>query len=193
VSQMSLNLSQSFSAALSKLDFHTVVERISELTVSESGRLHTLRLVPQTIRKTIELELRKVSEAKELLIADGSIPLEGFKNIVNTLKKTTVENQVLTVAELIEIAHIIRISRALKTYLAKRVAIYPSICIYHEQLFSDKIVEHHINEALNENGFMKDTASRELREIRRSIISASDALRRQLESGISPRRYYHHA
>jgi len=78
--------------------------------------------VPQIIRNAIELELRKVSEAKELLIAEGTIPLEGFKNIVAALKKTIVENQVLTVAELLEIALTIRVSRALKTFLAKRAA-----------------------------------------------------------------------
>jgi DNA mismatch repair protein MutS2 len=182
VSQKSLNLPPSFTAALSKLEYHIVVERISELAVSESGRLHALQLLPHTTRNTIELELRRVSEAKEMLIAEGTIPLEGFKNIVAALKKTSVENQVLTVAELLEIALTIRVSRTLKTFLAKRAALYPSIGIYHEKLFSDKIVEHHINEALNEHGFVKDTASRELREIRRSIILATDALRRRLES-----------
>jgi DNA mismatch repair protein MutS2 len=180
--QSSSNLPQSFSAALIKLEYNTVVERISQLAVSESGRLHTLQLIPQTIRSIIELELKKVSEAKELLIADGTIPLEGSKNIIAALKKTTVENQVLTVTELLEIASTIRVSRTLKTFLAKRSALYPSIGIYHEQLFADKIVEHHINEALNEHGFVKDTASRELREIRHSIITATDALRQQLES-----------
>jgi len=137
--------------------------------------------LPKTIRNTIELELRKVSEAKELLIAEGTIPLEGFKNIVAALKKTTVENQVLTVAELLEIALTIRVSRALKTFLAKRAAIYPSIGIYHDKLFSDKIVEHHINEA-RMNTVCKRYSKPELREIRRSIISATDALRRRLES-----------
>lgn len=79
---------------LKKLEFDRVVEHISELTVSESGRELALRLKPTTDRTTIELELRKVTEAKELCIAEGSIPLDGFKNILTALKKTTVENQV---------------------------------------------------------------------------------------------------
>ncbi len=182
VSQESLNLPPSFNAALSKLDYHTVVERISELTVSESGRLNALRLVPQTDRNTIEMELQKTSEAKELLISEGNIPLEHFKSIIAALKKTTVDNQVLTPVELLDIALTIRISRALKTFLSKRALLYPSIAKYDERLFSDKIVEHHINETLNEHGVVKDTASRELREIRRSIISATETLRRKLES-----------
>lgn len=181
VSKKSSTLPQSFNAALSKLEYHTVVERISELTVSESGRLHALQLVPKTIRHIIELELQKTSEAKELLIAEGTSHLESFKNILPALKKTTVDNQLLTTVELLEIASAIRTSRSLKAFLSKRTLLYPSICKYHVQLFSDKIVEHHINETLNEHGIVKDTASRELREIRQSIISATDALRRRLE------------
>ncbi|MBN1398379.1 MAG: endonuclease MutS2, partial [Bacteroidetes bacterium] len=182
MSNQSLSLPASFNAALIKLEFHTIIERISELTVSEPGRLSALQIVPKTYRDIIELELKKTTEAKELLIAEGTIPLESFKNILPALKKTTVDNQVLAAVELLEIASAIRISRLLKTFLAKRAAQYPAVAKYHEQLFYDKIIEHHINETLNENGTVKDTASRELREIRNSIISAADTLRRKLKS-----------
>jgi DNA mismatch repair protein MutS2 len=123
-----------------------------------------------------------VTEAKELLIAENEIPLDGLKNIVAALKKTTVENQVLTVVELLEIASTIRVSNSLKIFLAKRISLYPTLGAYHQRLFSDKIVEHHIQEALDERGFVKDTASRDLREIRRSMALASEALRKKLES-----------
>jgi DNA mismatch repair protein MutS2 len=182
VSQKSLHLPQNFNTAIIKLGFSSVLERICEFTVSESGRLLTLQLSPQTQRDAIERELQKVSEAKEILIAEGSIPFEGFKEIFAALTKTAIENQVLTGTELLEIGSTIRASRTLKAFLMKRASLYPCIALYHEQLYSDKIVEHHINEALNEHGFVKDTASRELRDIRRSIISATDALRRRLES-----------
>ena len=58
-----------------------VLERISLLAFSESGRQKALRLLPQVDRTIIERELRKVSEAKELLIAESVIPFDGFKNI----------------------------------------------------------------------------------------------------------------
>jgi DNA mismatch repair protein MutS2 len=182
VSQPFSNLTSDFVDALRKLEYDKVVERISKLAFSESGRQNALRLSPQIDHNIIELELRKVSEAKELLIAETAIPFDGFKNIGAALKKTAVENQVLTIVELLEIASVIRISRSLKIFLAKRVSQYLTIGMYHQHLFTDKIVEHHINEALDERGFVKDTASRELREIRRSMVLASEALRRKLES-----------
>ncbi len=182
VSQLSSNLSYNFADALRKLEYDKVVDRISKLAFSESGRQAVLRLTPQINRTIIELELRKVSEAKEMLLAEDAVPLNGFKNILAALKKSAVENQVLAIVELLEIAVTIRVSRTLKAFLLKCVSQYPSISIYHQQLFADKIVEHHINEALDESGFVKDTASRELREIRHSMVLANDALRKRLES-----------
>jgi DNA mismatch repair protein MutS2 len=182
VSQPSENLTSNFADALHKLEYDKVVERIGKLAVSESGKQRALRLYPQINRNDIEGELQKVSEVKDLLNTEPSIPFEGFKNILAALKKTTVENQVLTIVELLEIASTIRISRSLKIFLAKRASQYPLLGMYHQHLFADKVTEHHITDALDERGFVKDTASRELREIRRSMIEASEALRRKLES-----------
>jgi DNA mismatch repair protein MutS2 len=165
-----------------KLEFDRVVDHIAGLAVSESGHQRALHLRPSSDRAIIESELHKVSEAKEMFIADGAIPLDEFKNILPALKKTAVENQALTVTELLEIASTIRISRSMKSYLAKRATQFPLVGEFHRQLFGDKLVEYHINEALDERGFVKDTASKELREIRRSIVSASDELRKRLES-----------
>jgi DNA mismatch repair protein MutS2 len=182
VSQLSSHLTYDFVDALRKLEYDKVVERISKLAFSESGRQHALRLSPHIDHAFIEIELRKVSEAKELLIAERSLPFDGLKNIVAALKKTAVENQVLSIVELVEIASTIRVSRSLKIFLAKRMTQYPILGSYHEHLFADKIVEHHINEALDERGFVKDIASRELREVRRSMVFANEALRKKLES-----------
>ena len=176
------NLPSSFIDALRKLEYNKVVEQISKLACSESGRQGALRLTPHVDRTMIELELQKVSEAKELLLSADEIPLNGFKNITAALKKTAVENQVLTIVELLEIAGTIRVSRLLKGFLAKRITQYPSLGMYYQCLFADKIVEHHIDESLDEGGFVKDTASREIREVRRSMVLANDALRRRLES-----------
>lgn len=182
MSQQSSNLPASFNHSLRKLEYHNIIERISNLTVSDSGRQRALKLLPLINSASIELELSKVTEAKELLIAEGTIPIDGFKNILPALKKTTVENQVLTSIELLEIALTIRVSRNLKSFLSKRSQQYPNISHYQEQLFPDKIIEHHITEAIDDHGLVKDTASKDLRDIRRAIISAGESLRRRLES-----------
>ena len=127
--QSSLNPPNNLVDALRRLEYDKVIERISKLAFSESGRQNALLLTPEIDKKIIELELRKVSEAKELLISENTIPFSGFKNIVSALKKTLVENQVLAVIELLEIAAAIRVSRSIKAFLARRVSQYPTIGI----------------------------------------------------------------
>lgn len=165
-----------------KLEFDKVIERISELTVSESGHHQAHCLIPKTNRIIIESELTKVTEAKAMLIAEGSIPLDAFTNILPALKKTAVENQALSIKELLEITTVIHVSHSMKGFLSKRIIQYPDFGTFHNQLFADKVIEYHISEALDKNGFVKDTASKEWREIRKSIVLAGEALRQRLES-----------
>ncbi len=176
------NLPSNFISTLRKLDYNIVLEWIARLCTSESGKQQALKLIPKTDRFDIELELKKVSEVKELLISENNIPLESFKNIIPALKKTTVKNQVLTAVELLDIASLIRISRAIKSFLYKQANQFPAIAQLHHTLFSDKIIEHHIVSAIDDRGVVKDSASRELREIRHAIVAASDSLRKKLES-----------
>jgi len=167
-------------SALRKLEFDRVAERLAVLTNSEPGRARARKALPASHRRTIEQELRRVSEIKELLIAEGDIPVDSFRDILPALKRTTVENQVLSAVELLEVASLLRTARTVKAFLSKRVEVIPSLGEITARIAGDKIVEYNITEALDEHGGVKDSASRELREIRRSMISAGEALRRRL-------------
>ena len=168
--------------ALRKLEFDKVVERVAALTVSDPGRGLAKRICPLPDRSSIERELRAVSEAKELLIAEGSIPIEPFRDVLPALKKTTVENQSLSTVELLEIAALLRTARAVHQFLSKRASQVPILGTFVPRVTGDKVVEYNITEALDDHGGVKDGASRELREIRRSMAGAGEALRRRLES-----------
>jgi DNA mismatch repair protein MutS2 len=168
--------------ALRKLEFDLVIERVAALTVTEPGHIRARRIIPFVDRDEIILELRRVTEFKELLIGEGSIPLEPIRDVLPALKKTTVENQTLSAAELLEIGSLLRVARSLKAFFAKRTLIVPTISSLITRLSGEKVVEYNISQALDEHGGVKDSASRELREIRHGMISAGEALRRRLAS-----------
>jgi DNA mismatch repair protein MutS2 len=170
-----------FHSSLKKLEFDKVIERVSKLAVTDLGRARVLNIIPSTDPSTIRKELQRVSEMKELLIAEGGIPIDGTKDIGASLRKVAVENQVLTVPELLEIGSTLRTSHTMHSFLAKRKAQYPSLSDFLETLFIDKVVEFNIGQALDEQGFVKDSASKELKRIRREMSAASEALRRRLE------------
>jgi DNA mismatch repair protein MutS2 len=169
-------------SSLKKLEFDRVVDRIGKLTVTELGRDRALKIAPGTDRKNIESELCRVSEMKELVIGEGGVPLEGTKNIIVALRKIAIENQVLSIQELLDIGSTLRASHAVHSFLAKRQAQYPSLVGFVDNLLVDKVVEFNIVQALDDQGFVKDSASKELKQIRQDLIVAGDALRKRLES-----------
>lgn len=173
---------QRFTIAVQKLEFDKIIDRVARFASSEPGRDHAHRLSPSTDPSLIRTELQSVSEAKELLIAEGSFPLDGIKNIASALRKTLIDNQILSAHELLDVASTLKASRVLHAFFKKRKSAYPQLSSFLPLLFFDKIVEHRITEAIDESGRMRDTASRELKTIRREIIDAGELLRKQLQA-----------
>ncbi|HTP13540.1 MAG TPA: endonuclease MutS2, partial [Bacteroidota bacterium] len=175
-------LSPHFLSSLRKLEFDKVLERLAALALTDLGRARALKILPSPDPPAIRQELRRVSEMKELAIAEGGLPLDGAKNIIGALRKTRVENQNLTIQELLEVGSTLRSSHAVHGFLTKRKQQYPELSVFVNTLFVDKVLEFNIAGALDEQGFVKDTASKELRQIRKDLAAAGDALRKKLES-----------
>ncbi|HEY4612701.1 MAG TPA: endonuclease MutS2 [Bacteroidota bacterium] len=173
---------RNFALALQKLEFDKVIDRVVRLTASEPGRARARQLFPSTDPSIVRAELHLVSEAKELLVAEGSVPLDGIKNIAPALKKTLVENLILSVQELLDIFSTLRSARTLHGFLSKRKAAYPSLATHLQQLFYDKVLEFNIEHAIDESGNVRDTASKALKNIRQDIIEHEETLRKQLSS-----------
>jgi DNA mismatch repair protein MutS2 len=171
-----------FSNAIRKLEFDKVLDRLQQLVASGPARELAAHLTPMTDPQLIELELQRVSEAKELLIIEGSAPLDGIKDILPALKRASIENHVLNTRELLEIASTLRASRTLASFLAKRQKNYPQLAAFLAQLYCDKIIEYNILECIDEEGHIRDSASKELLRIRHEMISTADTLRKRLAS-----------
>ncbi len=169
-----------FLPVLERLEFTKIVERLSYFASSEPARAQLLQLTPTTNKELIELELQRVTEAKQLIIQEGSIPLDGIKNVLPSLRKSAIENHVLTAKELVEIATTLRTARVVSAFFKKRSPHFPLLWEVQKELFFDKVIEYNIFEALDEEGVVKDTASKDLRRIRQDIVSTSENLRRHL-------------
>ncbi|MEX2117129.1 MAG: endonuclease MutS2 [Bacteroidota bacterium] len=171
-----------FSPALKKLEFEKILRRISQFATTDPGKLRVQTITPSVDLQWIREELRRVDEAKELVIAEGHLPLDGLKDIRPHLKKTSVEHQVLTPGELLDIAACLKISRTIHAFLQRRKGTTPGLAQLAESLFSDKIIEYNISNAIDESGQLRDSASKELRSVRGNISSMRDQLRKRLSA-----------
>ena len=169
-----------FATAIRKLEFDKVLDRLQQLVASGPARELAAHLTPMTDPQLIERELQRVSEAKELLIAEGAVPLDGIKDILPALKRASIENHVLNSRELLDIASTLRASRTLASFITKRQRNYPHLAEFLTQLYSDKVIEYNILGCIDEEGRIRDSASKELLRIRHEMISTADTLRKRL-------------
>ena len=169
-----------FAPALEKLEFHKILDRLSQLVSSEPARTLVRQIRPLTDIPAIRLELERVSEAKGLLIGEGMLPLDGIKDVLAALKKSTITNHFLNATELIEIASTLRAARTLSAFFSKRRDSAQQLALLAGDLFYDRVVEFNIYECLEEDGSVKDGASKDLKRIRQDMVSTSVNLRKHL-------------
>ena len=170
----------SFGPSLQKLEFDRIRQRIQQLAVTDPGKRAAERLSPGVNAASIRHELQRVTELKELLNAEGAVPLDGTRDLSDALRRSAIENHPLTPQDLLDVAGTLRASRMLHRFLAARTQQYPTLDEFIPHLLVDKILEYNITEAIDESGHVRDGASKELKTIRGDMASLSEQIRKRL-------------
>ena len=176
----------------SKLEFEAIKQRLRVYSSSDLGKRLIDEVSPIQDLRSLQEELSQVTEFKNVLETEDHFPLDGIKDVRTTIQKASIEDSFVTATELRDIFTTQQAARLIKQFFEKRTSRYPLTSTLAEGLFVDRILEYNIDQAIDENGTVKDTASKELREIRRSIIAKTDSLRVKLEAilkGISDQGY----
>jgi len=166
------------------LEFDKLKEVLKKYAASNLGKLRIETLFPMTDLAEIKHQLKLCSEAKEIcLIADG-FPLDGLKDIRHLLKKASKIGAILEPEELLDIAGVARAARNVKNAMKKFKEQYPNIqrIVANLPIFSE--LEAIIEEAISPDAEVLDSASPELRRIRRQIVSTRETIHSKLETTI---------
>ena len=166
-----------------KLEFERIVSRIKHFTYSEPAEEKCADMEFYTDIISLETELDKVAEMKEILNVAGELPLDGLKDIRKSLSKMKIDGYFISPLEFLHILEFLRVSRRLKKMISdisKNDADHELISGITENLFFDKVLEHNIEITIDENGEVKDSASSALNKIRKQINSHSERLRKTL-------------
>jgi DNA mismatch repair protein MutS2 len=161
---------------LEKLEFQKVLQFISRYSVTEKGRLKVNELKPLANINFVNIEGEYVNQAKEILISQNSPPVEFIPDLDTSLSQSRIEGAVLDSKKILDIHRLALISRNLFQFLKNHREIAPALYHLAEDLFIDKVFEHHITKVINENGEVKDNASTKLAEIKKEINSKRDEL-----------------
>jgi DNA mismatch repair protein MutS2 len=170
-----------FDAAADRLELPKILHRIQFYASSDLGREAAETIEPLSDIETISREHNQVSEMKRILEGEGAFPIDGLKDIRDSLQQSSIENYVLSAKELLAVASTLNASRNLKSFIEKRKEYLPQLYELTVDIAIFKEIEFNINQAIDISGEVKDSASKELRSIRQSIADKQSAIRRTLE------------
>ena len=161
---------------LDKLEFNKIRQFISQYTFTEKGKQKVLELKPLPNISLVKIDGSYVNEAKEILITLNPPPLEYIPDLDTALSQCKIEGAVLESRKFLEILRLVVISRTLFQFFKNHSDIAPGLQKLSESLFVDKVYEHHITKMINDNGEVRDNASKKLSEIKKEINSKREEL-----------------
>lgn len=171
-----------FTDACDKLGFRTVLERISRHALTVPGRERILALEPTSIFAEARDELMRAGELLALLEAEDPPPLQSMPDCRVSLHRLSIAGSVIPADEWRALHVLLVQSRQTAAYFARRAERAPMLAGLAAMLFSDKMLEFHIDRTVDEEGGVRDGASKELRRIRREMIERSGQLRRRMDA-----------
>ncbi|OGU77449.1 MAG: DNA mismatch repair protein MutS [Ignavibacteria bacterium RBG_16_34_14] len=165
---------------LDKLEFSKILQYILVYCITEKGKKIIESLVPVNNPELFLVEGSLVGEAKEILIKDIPPPINFIPDLDTSLSQSKIEGVVLDGKKILEVLRLIITSRNFLQYIKGNGETAPGLLQLSNRLYVDKVLEHHIQKVINENGEIKENASPRLSEIRKEVREKQDELIRSV-------------
>jgi len=171
--------------ALKTLEYDKVRQQVATYCTSSIGKSAVEELVPQTdFDKVVQL-LEEMDEGLSILRVKGNVPMGGIFDVRPSARRAQIGGM-LAAIELMEISSTIRASRILRNFIedleADEVIEIPHFIAKKETMPVLTGLQHEINNCIDDNGAVLDSASTTLRTIRQSLRSEEAKVRSKLES-----------
>ena len=168
--------------ALDVLEYDKIRELLVSYTASGLGARLAQRIQPLTDLHRIEWLIAETTELKRLLSPDRYLPLGGLHDLSPILEKSDKGADILTIEEIMHVKETLRAFRIVKEFLADAKGDYPYLRQLAGEIRLYPEIDAKIENTLNENGAVKNSASPELRSIRKTIQAVKGRIQGRLQS-----------
>ncbi len=169
-----------FQSSLEQLEFARILEHVAGYAASSLGRTFLEEATPIDDVESLRRDLGMVTEARNLLVEGEPIPINGIYDINRGLALSTVAGNWLDGEDIRAMYRTMQGMRSARDFVASKAESSPLLHDLTKGVYTNRILEKHISDAVDENGTVKDNASRLLFDLRRDIVSKSGALRERL-------------
>ena len=173
-------------SALAQLEFERVKMLLSDHCKTEYAKIKVAELRIHTRIDFIELELQQSHEYKLLLQQGQYFPNDHVLNLSREIRLLEIPGAVLNGEQFMLIRKLVESMQAIfRWFDQERKTAYPALSKVIQHTYYEKKILPLIDEILDENGVVRDTASEELNRIRMSLYRKRTELRRVFEKILS--------
>ena len=164
---------------LEKLEYNKILEKLSLYCYTYIGKNLATQLKPISKKEKVEKLLKETFEASSLILRKGNLPITEIADVSIGLKQLE-SNLSLSAKYLLDIAHILKLSRELKDYFYKdenfETADFPLLNNLFYNLYNNLDIEKNILSSILDENTIADNASSKLSSLRKN--------RRKLEADV---------
>ncbi|MDM5249670.1 endonuclease MutS2 [Lysinibacillus sp. G4S2] len=171
--------------ALKTLEYDKVRQQVATYCTSSIGKSAIDELVPQTDYEKVVQLLEEMDEGLSILRVKGNVPMGGIFDVRPAARRAQIGGM-LSAMELMEVSSTIRASRILRNFIedieSEELIEIPHFIAKKEAMPVLTGLQHEINNCIDDNGSVLDSASQTLRSIRQSLRAEEAKVRSKLES-----------
>lgn len=174
---------------LDLLEFDSFLKKFAKYTPNERTKREIYSLKPSTDKAKVERLRKETQEFIDIVNTEGYFPLSEYPEIEDALRLLSIEESILSATDILDIGKILSISREIKKFLNPHIKSTQYLQILYRRLFSSRDLEKIINDSIDTGGMIKDTASRDLANIRQNIKKLEDRVISILENILNSSKY----
>ncbi|MDL2280814.1 endonuclease MutS2 [Selenomonadales bacterium OttesenSCG-928-I06] len=177
-------------SSLKTLEYNKIIEMLTDMAVTARGKEIAIKLMPEARFAEAERLLAETQEAFTLMNNGYDIPLGGISDIRESLKRAEL-GAVLDASELLKIGLNLSAAKNIKNFFNKipLELQMPILTILAEEIFLLNELENTIESAIDDNGTVKDSASKELSSLRRNIRQAQNQVKDKIDNILRSTEY----
>jgi DNA mismatch repair protein MutS2 len=159
------------------LEYRFILERLAHHCQSAPGKKRALRLSPFSRRDEIEASLDLIAEMYDIFKFDGGPPGLAFDDLAERLERSKSSGDILEPKELLEYSAFFAIVRDCQKIRADYRKLHELMggLVYPQNLHEE------IESSIDYSGEIKDSASQELRRLRRELVEIRGKLNEKFE------------
>lgn len=151
------------------LEFPTVLKHVAEYCISALGKATILNIKPIEDADVLEEELNLVNEYLSSFISENRLPNHGFEDISKEIFTLNIENSFLEATAFLKIATVSETVNELLKFFTKFETYFPTLQSISQEIENTPFIINTIHKIITSYGEVANTASPQLKEIRKEI------------------------